>query len=205
MSATRLLLATANPDKAREMAQLLSGTGLALLSRADFPDLPEVEEDADTFTGNAVLKARVLSDTTGLMALGDDSGLCVDALSGAPGVHSARYAGPGCSYRDNNDKLLAALADVPDGQRAARFVCAVAIVVPDHEPLTFEGTCEGVITRAPAGDKGFGYDPLFAVPETGLTFAEMDADTKARYSHRGKAFQQARTWLAERFGSARSN
>lgn len=190
-----LVLATANPDKAREMASLLAGLGLTLLSRADFGPLPDVEETADTFAGNAVLKAQALSQATGHMALADDSGLCVDALGGAPGVYSSRYAGRGCSYRENNDKLLDALWDVPDEKRTARFVCVVAIAAPETAPVTFEGACEGRITREPLGTEGFGYDPLFLVPETGLTFAQMDPDTKDHVSHRARAFARARDWL----------
>jgi XTP/dITP diphosphohydrolase len=194
-----LVLATANPDKAAEMAGLLTGLGLTLRARADFEGLPDVEETADTFAGNAVLKARALCAATGLPALGDDSGLCVDALGGAPGVLSARFAGPGCSYADNNRKLLAALGGVPEAERGARFVCVVAVARPGEEPVTFEGACIGRIADAPRGDRGFGYDPLFvplpADNPAGHTFAEMDPADKARVSHRARAFARARAWL----------
>ncbi len=191
---TPLLLATGNPDKGREMAKLLAGLPLDLKTRADFADLPDIEEDADSFAGNAIKKAQTLCDVTGLMALADDSGLCVNALDGAPGLYSARYAGEGCSYQDNNTKLLAALEGVTD--RSARFVCVVAIARPGKPPVTFEGSCDGQITTTPGGGNGFGYDPLFLVPESGRTFARMTADEKDRISHRARAFAQARAWLA---------
>jgi len=194
---TPLLLATGNPDKGVEMARLLAGLPLTIKTRADFPDLPEVVEDADTFTGNAIKKAAELSAATGLLALGDDSGLCVDALDGAPGVYSARYAGEGANYADNNAKLVEALKNVPEDRRGARFVCVVAIVGPGIEAVTFEGTCEGVITTATEGCAGFGYDPIFLIPENGRTFGQMTADEKARISHRARAFAQARAWLAK--------
>ncbi len=191
----KLLLATANPHKAREMERLLSGLNIQLLTRADFPDLPEVVEDADSFSGNAKLKSETLLQATGVTALGDDSGLCVDALDGAPGVWSARFAGEGCSYEDNNQKLIEQLADTPEAGRTARFVCVVAISAPGLPTITFEGVCEGRITTSLQGRDGFGYDPVFLVPDSGRTFAEMDADEKGRISHRGKAFALARNWL----------
>jgi XTP/dITP diphosphohydrolase len=200
-SPSSLVLATANPDKAAEMAALLAGLGLKLLTRADFADLPEVEETADDFAGNALLKAEALCRATGLPALGDDSGLCVDALDGAPGVLSARYAGPGCTYADNNRKLLEALAGVPEAARGARFVCVAAVARPGTEAVTFEGVCPGRIAQAERGGRGFGYDPLFvpALPDdaSGRTFAEMDPAEKARVSHRARAFALAREWLAQ--------
>ena len=189
-----LVLATANPDKAAEMAALLAGLPFHLRSRADFPPLPDIAETADSFRGNAILKAEGICAATGIAALGDDSGLCVDALDGAPGVLSARYAGPGCTYADNNKKLLAAMKDVPDADRTARFVCWAAVARPGMATVTFEGLCEGVIARAPRGEMGFGYDPLFFVPELGRTFAELDPREKDRVSHRALAFAQVRAW-----------
>jgi len=189
-----LVLATANPDKAQEMAALLAGLPFTLRSRADFPGLPQFPETADTFRGNAVLKAEAVRDATGCAALGDDSGLCVDALDGAPGVRSARYAGPGCTYADNNRKLLDALKDVPEEARTARFVCWVAVARPGAETVAFEGLCEGRITRGPKGTGGFGYDPLFLVPGIARTFAELSPGEKDRISHRALAFAQVRAW-----------
>ena len=196
-SPVEILLATGNPDKGAEMARLLGGLPLILRTRADFPDLPEVVEDADTFAGNAIKKAAELSAATGMLALGDDSGLCVDALDGAPGVYSARYAGEDCSYADNNAKLVAALKDTAEAERSAHFVCVVAIVGPNLAPVTFEGTCDGLITEAPEGAAGFGYDPVFLIPENGRTFGQMTVDEKARISHRARAFAQARAWLSK--------
>ncbi|MDH5527657.1 MAG: XTP/dITP diphosphatase [Nitrospirota bacterium] len=190
-----LVLATANPDKAREMAALLEGLPFDLKTRADFGPLPDVDETADTFAGNAILKAEALMEATGHMALADDSGLCVDALNGAPGVWSARFAGPGCTYADNNRKLLQNLAHVPDEQRTARFVCVVAIARPGAEPVTFEGTCEGMIARENHGEMGFGYDPLFVIPTDGRSFAQMTREEKAAHSHRARAFAKAGEWL----------
>lgn len=196
-----LLLATANLHKAAEMERLLAGLDVRILTRADFPDLPDVAEDADTFAGNARRKSETLSRLTGIAALADDSGLCVDALDGAPGVWSARFASEGCSYADNNDKLLTLLADTPEARRTARFVCVVAVSAPDLPTVTFEGVCEGRITTAPQGADGFGYDPVFLVPEHGRTFAEMNAEEKGRVSHRGRAFARATDWL-KRDGAA---
>jgi len=190
-----LVLATANPDKAAEMARLLAGLPLELRTRADFADLPDVEETADTFAGNARLKAEALCRATGLAALADDSGLCVDALDGAPGVRSARWSGPGATYADTNRKLLEALAGVPAEARAARFVCVVALARPQGDGVTFEGVCEGRIAQAPRGDAGFGYDPLFELPESGRTFAELGPEAKAAVSHRARAFARVREWL----------
>jgi XTP/dITP diphosphohydrolase len=190
-----LVLATANPDKAAEMARLLAGLPLELRTRADFADLPDVEETADTFAGNARLKAEALCRATGLAALADDSGLCVDALDGAPGVRSARWSGPGATYADTNRKLLEALAGVPAEARTARFVCVVALARPQGDGVTFEGVCEGRIAQAPRGDAGFGYDPLFELPESGRTFAELGPEAKAAVSHRARAFARVREWL----------
>jgi XTP/dITP diphosphohydrolase len=193
MSDPVLVLATSNRDKAAEMTALLDGLLLTLMTRGEFADLPEVDETSNTFMGNAVLKAEAVCRTTGFPALADDSGLCVDALGGAPGVLSARYAGPLATYADNNAKLLDALKGVPEEKRTARFVCAVAVARPGRATETFEGVCEGEIATAPDGDRGFGYDPLFRVG--GLTYARMDPAEKARVSHRARAFAKARDWL----------
>jgi len=192
-----LVLATANPDKAREMAALLQDLPFEIKNRADFAPLPEVEETADSFSGNAILKAVALAEATGHLALADDSGLCVDALNGAPGVWSARYAGPGCTYADNNRKLLRELAGVPLERRTAHFVCVVAIVCPGGgSPVTFEGRCDGLIATQASGAEGFGYDPLFVIPAEGLSFAQMTPVGKSRHSHRARAFEGARSWLS---------
>ena len=191
-----LVFATRNPGKLIELRQLLPGIAVlgvdeaaARLGRA----IPEVDEDADTFAGNAAKKAREVSRATGFPALADDSGLEVDALDGAPGVWSARYAGPGADDAANNARLLEALRDVPPARRTARFrsVLALAdIAGPLRDTvITADGTCEGVVLDAPRGTGGFGYDPLFLVPELGQTFAELGVGIKGELSHRARAMQ----------------
>jgi XTP/dITP diphosphohydrolase len=159
------------------------------------PDAPDVVEDAETFEGNALKKACILAQATGIPALADDSGLCVDALGGRPGVHSARYAGEGASDADRIAKLLNEMRNVPEQQRSARFVCALAVAWPDGESKIFMGTCEGRITHEPHGVGGFGFDPVFYFPEVGCTFAEMDRQAKNQVSHRGKALGQFAQYL----------
>lgn len=182
----QVVLASANPKKAAEIAEILADR-VHLVPRP--PDVPEVVEDADTLVGNARLKARALVDATGLAALADDSGLEVDALDGAPGVRSARYAGEGGDDGRNVDKLLRALAERPDpAERTARFRAVVVLVRPDGRELVAEGTVEGTIATTPRGVGGFGYDPVFVPSDgDGRTFAEMTSDEKHAISHRGRA------------------
>ena len=190
------MFATRNPGKLVELRQLLPGASVlgideaaARLGRA----IPEVDEDADTFAGNAAKKAREVSQATGLPALADDSGLEVDALGGAPGVWSARYAGPGAGDAANNAKLLVALAGVPADRRTARFrsVLALADVAGPlgDAVISADGACDGVVLDAPRGTGGFGYDPLFLVPALGQTFAELGVGTEGELSHRARAMQ----------------
>ena len=181
----RLVLATRNPGKVAELAHRLDGLGYALVSAADVVGAPHVEETEDTLAGNAALKARALHAHTGTDALADDTGLLVDALGGAPGVHSARYAGPQASDADNRVRLLGALAGVAD--RSARFETALALAT-DAGVRLFSGVCTGRILDAPRGAGGFGYDALF-VPDDGdgRTFAEMTTAEKGRISHRARA------------------
>jgi XTP/dITP diphosphohydrolase len=186
----RLLIATRNPDKLGEIRAILQAPGLALVSAADIPGLPEVEETGRTLEENAALKARTLACRAGLWALADDSGLEVDVLGGAPGVRSARYAGPEADYRANNLKLLKALEGKSD--RRARFRCVMALSDPAGRCACVEGACEGVIVEAPRGREGFGYDPLFQPDGHRLTFAEMPPEEKNRLSHRYRALQRAR-------------
>jgi XTP/dITP diphosphohydrolase len=201
MTAPRLVLATANPDKAAEITEIL-GTVPGLVLEPRPPSVPEVEEDGATLVDNARLKARALCVATGLPAVADDTGLEVIALDGAPGVYSARFAGPGASYADNVGKLLTELgqggADRPD-QRRAVFRTIALVAYPDGSELRSEGAVEGTIAGEPAGSQGFGYDPVF-VPDgaDGRTFAEMTAEEKHRVSHRGRAFRA----LAEQLRSA---
>ncbi len=184
----RIVLATGNPGKARELNALLGDQGLDILPQSHFA-VPEAEETGLTFVENAILKARNAAAHTGLPAIADDSGIQVDALGGAPGIRSARYAGTDASDRDNLDKLLAALAEIPDPQRTARFQCLLVYLhhADDPTPLICQGTWEGLITQAPRGEQGFGYDPVFYVPEQGRTAAELEPALKNCLSHRGQA------------------
>ena len=180
-----LVCASANPDKVAEIAAILDG----VVDLAPRPaDVPDVVEDADTLIGNARLKAVAIRDATGLAAVADDTGLEVDALGGAPGVYSARYAGEDASYADNRAKLLRELGGVTD--RRARFRTSVLVAYPDGSELVVDGVCEGHITERERGDRGFGYDSIF-VPDDGdgRTFAEMTDDEKHAISHRGRAFR----------------
>jgi XTP/dITP diphosphohydrolase len=188
MTSRSILIATTNPGKLREIQQVAGGLPVNWLSLADRPGLPEAVEDGDTFEANAAKKARHYAQLTGLWTLADDSGLEVEALGGAPGVHSARYAG---DHGDaaNNRKLLANLADVPPERRGARFVCCLALVGDGKILLTARGTVDGRIIDPARGANGFGYDPHFLLPDRGVTTAELSADEKNRISHRGRALR----------------
>ena len=192
MSARRVVVASRNAHKLREIAALLADAGVPFdLVNIDqlAPDAPLVE-DEPTFEANALAKARQAAAATGLPAIADDSGVEVDALGGAPGVRSARYAGDPCDDRRNNHKLLEALRGVPPQGRTARYRCAAAFVDPAAGvELVREGACEGRVLEAPRGTGGFGYDPLMLVPPLGRTMAEIDEETKNRISHRGAAFR----------------
>ncbi|NLY95047.1 MAG: RdgB/HAM1 family non-canonical purine NTP pyrophosphatase [Myxococcales bacterium] len=199
----RILVATSNSDKLREFREILRDTpheviGLDALGR----EIEEPVEDGETFEANARIKALAYARAAGLPCVAEDSGLEVDALGGAPGVYSARYAGVDGDRKTrdlrNNEKLLAAMEGVPDGERAARFVCALCYASPEGEIL-FEtrGTFEGVIARAPAGENGFGYDPLLFVPELGKTSAELTSEEKHARSHRGEAVRAFARHLSE--------
>jgi XTP/dITP diphosphohydrolase len=197
-----LVFATRNKGKLVELRQLLPGVDVLSVDEAAQRlgrDIPDVVEDADTFAGNAIKKAREVSQVTGLPALADDSGLEVDALGGAPGVYSARYAGEGASDAANNTKLLAALANVPAAQRTARFRCVLALADVagplGTETLTADGVCEGTLLDVARGTGGFGYDPLFLVPELGKTFAELGIGTKGDLSHRARAMRAIKARL----------
>ena len=180
----KLLIASANRGKITELADLLKGFDITLVSLDDYPDMPETVEDGATFLENALKKAEAACTYTGLPALADDSGLEVDALDGLPGILSARFAP---TAEERNLKLLELMRDVPDDRRTARFVCALALVRPDGFEWTTLGVCEGRIARSLSGAGGFGYDPLFFYPPVGLTFAEIPLAEKNRISHRGRA------------------
>ena len=181
----KLFFATRNAGKLRELRDLV-GSLFEIQSLDDFPDLPEVEEKEETFEGNARLKALAGAKATGMAALADDSGLCVDALRGRPGVRSARYA-PGADAA-RIEKLLAEMADVPEPKRGAEFQCVLCLALPDGSSATESGQCRGQIARLPRGTQGFGYDPIFFLPELGRTMAELAPRKKAQFSHRGKAW-----------------
>jgi XTP/dITP diphosphohydrolase len=191
----RLLVASTNAKKLAEIAAQLGPLGIELATPREVGGLPEVIEDQPTFAGNASKKARSAARATGLWALADDSGLEVDALGGEPGVRSARFGGVHGDDERNNDELLRRMAGVPDGRRGARFVCALAVALPDGSlALEREGSARGWIARAPRGSRDFGYDPLFVFDEpgwplTGVGFAEMTPEEKATVSHRGRALR----------------
>ena len=194
-----LVLATRNAKKVEELKALLApiAIGVKVLSLLDFPDVPETPETGATFAENAELKAKAAARATGRIALADDSGLEVDALGGRPGVYSNRFAGPEASDRDKYTRVLELLKGVPDKDRTARFHAAVAVATPEGKAVVVEGTCEGRIAHEPKGEGGFGYDPIFYLPELGRTMAELSPDEKNRISHRGKALRAAKQLLAE--------
>jgi XTP/dITP diphosphohydrolase len=186
----KLVIATRNAHKLEEIRQILNFQGLEVFSAFDFPDIPDVVEDRDTLEGNAAKKAEEMARATGCWALADDSGLEVNALNGAPGVYSARYAGEACSYADNNAKLLQELEGAAD--RSAQFRTVLALSDSDGNVQTLEGICAGKIIEELRGDEGFGYDPLFVPDGYEQTFAQMGADEKNKISHRSRALAQVR-------------
>lgn len=192
---SRLLLATGNPGKLAEMRTLLAPLGVHVVAPAEVGWPAQVPEDGETLEANALTKARAACRETGLAAVADDSGLFVDALGGAPGVRSARYAGPAQDPAANCAKLLEALAGVPAADRGAEFRCVVALVAPDGAETVFDGRCRGWIALAPRGEGGFGYDPLFLAEGEERTFAELPAVEKHRRSHRGRALAALRAYL----------
>ncbi|EOC1312436.1 XTP/dITP diphosphatase [Cronobacter turicensis] len=186
----KVVLATGNAGKVRELASLLQEFGLDVVAQTEL-GVESAEETGLTFIENAILKARHAAQVTGFAAIAEDSGLSVDALGGAPGIYSARYAGSDASDQENLEKLLVALHDVPDEQRQAQFHCVLVYMrhADDPTPLVFHGVWSGVITRAPAGQGGFGYDPIFFVPSLGKTAAELTREEKSAVSHRGQALK----------------
>jgi XTP/dITP diphosphohydrolase len=197
----KLLVATNNPGKVREYEALLKGLPLTLTYPAQEGIDIEVEETGSTFTENARLKAMAYAGASDLLTLADDSGLEVDALGGEPGTRSARYAGQGASDEDRYRLLLSKLEGVPWERRTARFRCVIAVARPQGEVRIAEGTCEGVIALEPKGEHGFGYDPVFSMPEHGQTMAELEPEVKNRISHRARAAEGARRILQELLGS----
>jgi XTP/dITP diphosphohydrolase len=193
----QIVLATRNRGKITELKALMQDFGIEVLSVADMEGVPEVEEDATTFLENSLKKAREISTATGIMALADDSGLVVDALNGAPGVYSARYAGDDATDEQNYLKLLDEIKDIPDGERTARFKCVMVLYHPSGQWISAEGACEGIISHEPTGSQGFGYDPVFFVPELGRSMAQLSSEEKNAISHRGNALKKLREMLPE--------
>lgn len=194
----QLVLATNNRDKVKEIKHLLDDLPVTILTADDFLEFPDIEETGSTLEENALLKASGIAKFCDLPALADDSGLEVDALNGAPGVYSSRYAGEDVTYEDNNRKLISELKDVPGEKRTARFRCVIAIDWNDGSTETVAGVAEGTITEELSGDKGFGYDPVFYYPQSGKRFSEMTTEEKNLISHRGLALQEARTLIIEK-------
>lgn len=187
-----VIVATRNRGKIREFRDALKGLNLRIHGLGDFPDVPEIEEDGNSFTENALKKARFYSAVFGKLTLADDSGLEVDSLKGQPGVHSARYAGEKASSQENNQKLLREMQGVRISKRGARFRCVIAIKSPEGREAVAEGSCRGRIGFKEKGRKGFGYDPLFILPRDGRTMAELSLEEKNKISHRGKALRKIR-------------
>jgi XTP/dITP diphosphohydrolase len=191
-----LLIATRNKDKVEEIRKALEGLPFKILSVADLPKpVPEVVEDGETLLANAQKKARQTAKASGLLCLADDTGLEVDALEGAPGVYSARYAGEGATYARNNMKLLSELGKLGKADRRAIFRTVIVLAEPDEREDWTDGCCEGLIADKPLGDAGFGYDPIFYLPQLHKTFAQLTMEEKNKISHRGKALAKARVML----------
>lgn len=196
-----LVLATENQDKGKEIASMIhAGIDLTVRTLSDYSDFRLPPETGATYRENAILKAATVAKRFSEWALGDDSGLEIDPLNGAPGLYSARFAGENVSYADNRKKVLDLLGDLPGAKRSARFICTVAIANPDGVVEVVEGICEGRIACHEAGGSGFGYDPIFYLPEYGKTFAELSPSEKNQISHRGKALRAAMAFLQKRLG-----
>lgn len=185
----KLILATHNADKVKEITGKLKGKGIDLLSLNDYPEIGEIPETGDTLEYNALIKARTVYQLTGISSLADDTGLEVDALNGEPGVYSARWAGERCSYSDNVEKMIREIQPIPEGNRQAKFRTVMALADNERE-LMAEGVIEGKILSQPRGKYGFGYDPIFYIEEKQKTFAEMTIHEKGQISHRGRALEK---------------
>ena len=196
----RIIFATGNEGKMREIRLILEDLGLEILSMKEAGIQAEIREDGSTFEENAVIKARAVMELSGSIVLADDSGLEVDYLNKEPGIYSARYLGEDTSYRVKNKSLIKRLEGVPDEKRTARFVCAIAAALPDGRVLTSRGTIEGIIGYEERGEGGFGYDPIFYLPEYGCSTAELSMEKKNELSHRGKALRIMKEMLREALG-----
>ena len=198
MSDNRIVFATGNEGKMKEIRLILADLGMEILSMKEAGADPEIVENGKTFGENAEIKAKAVWAETGGIVLADDSGLVVDCLNGEPGIYSARYMGEDTSYEIKNQAIIDRLADAKEEERTARFVSAIAAVLPDGSELVTEGTVEGLIAHEPAGNGGFGYDPIFYLPEYGVTSAEIPIEKKNEISHRGKALEAMKIKLRER-------
>ncbi len=196
----KLVIATHNKDKVAEISRILEKLDVQLLTMERFPKMPEPIEDCSTCAGNALKKARETAQWTKLPAIADDTGLCVEALDGAPGIYAARYAGPEATYRDNYEKLLRDLDKIPESKRTAYFICVAALVLPDGKEITCEGRLYGRIAFEPKGTGGFGYDPVFLLPD-GRSLAEISAGEKNSISHRAIAFELMREFIQKLLNS----
>ena len=194
----RILFATGNQGKMKEVREILADLGVEVTSMREAGVSAEIVEDGETFEENAVIKARTIMELTGEVTLADDSGLEIDALGGEPGVYSARYMGEDTSYHIKNNDLIRRLSQVPRQQRTARFVCSIAAAFPDGEIITTDGVIEGLIGYEEAGENGFGYDPIFVVPQLGCTTAQLSDEQKNEISHRGKALRKMKEELRKR-------
>ena len=194
----RILFATGNQGKMKEVREILADLGVEVISMREADVSAEIVEDGETFEENAVIKARTIMELTGEVTLADDSGLEIDALGGEPGVYSARYMGEDTSYHIKNNNLIRRLSQVPRQQRTARFVCSIAAAFPDGEIITTDGVIEGLIGYEEAGENGFGYDPIFVVPQLGCTTAQLSDEQKNEISHRGKALRKMKEELRKR-------
>jgi len=195
----KIVLATNNKHKIREIKNILSDLQVEILTLENFPNFPKVEETGKTFEENAILKAKAIYQFTKLSSMADDSGLEVNALDKAPGVLSSRFAGEHCSFKDNNGKLLQLMEDVPWERRGAKFVCVVAVAKDLNHIVTVKGEVKGIITLEERGENGFGYDPVFYLPHLNKTFAQLSLEEKNKISHRAKAFGKAKQLIQKGF------
>ena len=201
MTEFKLILATSNKDKAREIAEILDGTPFVVTTMKEEGFDPDIVEDGKTFEENALIKARAVHALAeGAYVMADDSGICIDALDGAPGIYSARFCGEDSTYPEKFAKIFEMLKDVPEEKRTAKFVCSIAVVRPDGTEFTVRGEVCGVLHEKPMGDGGFGYDPIFYVPEFGMTTAQMTKEQKNSISHRGKASRAMAEILKKEIG-----
>lgn len=186
----KLVIATGNQDKVKEINEILSGTDFTAISMKEAGVNPDIIEDGDTFEENALIKAKAVHDLLGGYVMADDSGLCIDYLDGAPGVYSARFCGENSSYEEKFKKINEMLDGAKDEERTAKFVCAIAVVRPDGTNFVVRGEICGLLLKEPVGENGFGYDPIFYVPEFGMTTAQMPLEQKNSISHRGQALKK---------------